>query len=311
MDVRALLGRFLELSPVVTITTVLDAYGRAAGGILANGLAFAALFAAIPTTLLVLGVTGWAAAGDPSIQDQVTEALVRAFPPLADVIRSAVEAITDGAPLTSVIGLIGLVWTVSQLFGAVDTAFARIFSDVRERGAVWRTVRGVLVVGVLAAVVVSVIVGLGVVAALDTARGLPESIARRAAEVLSSPVALVIAASLGVVLAYRFLPPEPPSWRALFLPAVLVGVVLLLFSQVFSYLVPRLVGVAALAGPLASGFVALAWLSFSFQALLLGAAWVHVRDDRESAGQRTPPAGQGSAILEGPAAPAEPGGGRE
>ena len=311
MDVRALLGRFLELSPVVTIRAVLDAYGRAAGGILANGLAFAALFAAIPTTVLVLGVTGWAAAGDPLVQQQVTDVLVSAFPPLADVIRAAVEAITDGAPLTSLIGLIGLVWTVSQLFGAIDTAFARIFSDETERGALWRTVRGVLVVGVLAAVVVAVIVGLGVVAALDTARGLPESIARRAAGVLGSPPVLIVVASLGMVLAYRFLPPEPPNWRALILPAVLVGVVLLVFSQVFSYLVPRLVGVAALAGPLASGFVALAWLSFSFQAVLLGATWVHVREDRQNAREQPPGSGEGSTTLEGPAAPAEPGGGRE
>lgn len=311
MDVRALPGKFLELSPVVTIRTVLDAYGRAAGGILANGLAFAALFAAIPTTLLVLGVTGWAAAGDPLVQEQVTAALVGAFPPLADLIRSAVEAITEGAALTSVIGLIGLVWTVSQLFGAVDTAFARIFSDGRERGALWRTVRGVLVVGVLAAVAVAVIVGLGVVAALDTARGLPESIARRAAEVFGSPVVQIVVASVGVALAYRFLPPAPPSWRALLLPAVLVGVGLLVLSQVFSYLVPRLVGVAALAGPLASGFVALAWLSFTFQALLLGASWVHVRDDRQRASGGTPAAVGRSAALERPAAPAEPGVRRE
>ena len=44
-------------------------------------------------------------------------------------------------------------------------------------------------------------------------------------------------------------------------------------------LVPRLVGVAALAGSLASAFIALAWLSFTFQALLYGAAWVRVRDE--------------------------------
>ena len=34
---------------------ILDIYGHAAGGLLANGLAFSALFASIPTALLVLG----------------------------------------------------------------------------------------------------------------------------------------------------------------------------------------------------------------------------------------------------------------
>ena len=66
---------------------------------------------------------------------------------------------------------------------------------------------------------------------------------------------------------------------------------------------PRLVGVAALAGSLASAFIALAWLSFTFQALLYGAAWVRVRDAERARGR--------SAGLGGPAAPAEPGGGGE
>ena len=45
---------------------------------------------------------------------------------------------------------------------------------------------------------------------------------------------------------------------------------IVVLSQVFVALVPRLVGVAALAGSLASAFIALAWLSFTFQALLYG-----------------------------------------
>ena len=38
---------------------MLDIYGAAAGGLLANGLAFSSLFASIPTTLLIVGVAGW------------------------------------------------------------------------------------------------------------------------------------------------------------------------------------------------------------------------------------------------------------
>jgi uncharacterized BrkB/YihY/UPF0761 family membrane protein len=81
---------------------------------------------------------------------------------------------------------------------------------------------------------------------------------------------------------------------------VLVGIAIVILTQIFTFLVPRLVGVAALAGSLASAFIALAWLSFSFQALLYGAAWVRVREE----GVR--PAG---SALGGPTAPAEPGGG--
>jgi uncharacterized BrkB/YihY/UPF0761 family membrane protein len=72
----------------------------------------------------------------------------------------------------------------------------------------------------------------------------------------------------------------------------------------FLTLAPLLVSAAALAGSLATAFIALAWLSFTFQALLYGAAWVRVRDEA-MAGRDAPP--EGSA-LPGPAAPTEPGG---
>ena len=106
---------------------------------------------------------------------------------------------------------------------------------------------------------------------------------------------------VAVLIVYRTLPPTAPAWGSIVVPAVIVGVAIVILTQIFTFLVPRLVGVAALAGSLASAFIALAWLSFSFQALLYGAAWVRVREDERRAAA--------SAALGGPAPPAEPGGG--
>jgi YihY family inner membrane protein len=309
MDVRGFLVRTMERPSVVTFRTILDTYGRAAGGLLANGLAFAALFAAIPTTLLVLGLAGWFTAGDPTIQERVINALSTALPPLAELIRSSVDVIADGAALTSIVGAVGVVWTVSQLFAAVDTAFARIFFDEPERDVFRRTLRGFAVVGLIAATVVGAIASLGLLAALDTVSGNEGSLARTTLEVLGSPPLLALGACFVVIVAYRTLPPRSPSWRSLLIPAVIVGVILVILGQIFTLLVPWLVGVADLAGSLASGFVALAWLSLSFQALLLGAAWVRVRDAGVPTATEAAAAASGSAGLKRPATPAEPGGG--
>ena len=73
---------------------VLDIYGHAAGGLLANGLAFSALFASIPAALLVLGVGGFIAAGSPEARDRLAHALIEAFPPLADLINGALTAVS-------------------------------------------------------------------------------------------------------------------------------------------------------------------------------------------------------------------------
>ena len=95
---------------------------------------------------------------------------------------------------------------------------------------------------------------------------------------------LIAGSMASVLVVYRALPPRAPRWRSAVPPAIVVGLALVVLSQIFTFLVPRLVGVAALAGSLASAFIALAWLSFGFQALLYGAAWVRVRENGIPAG---------------------------
>jgi len=302
MDATAILARVLDEPRVARVRAVLDIYGHAAGGLLANGLAFATLFAAIPTTLLVLGLAG-TIANDPAVRQTVGDALIAAFPPMEDLIEAALDAITEGAVAASILGIIGLVWTVSQLYGALDVAFARIFSDTPERDIVRRTARGFVVVVIIGAVIVGFVVASAMAEALDAATAVEVPFATGIAA-LAGWLPFLTLISIGVVLVvYRTLPPKAPSWRSASIPAAVAGVAIVILTQIFTFLVPRLVGVAALAGSLASAFVALAWMSFSYQALLYGAAWVRVREETRNAGR--------SDGLGRPAPPAEPGGGGE
>jgi membrane protein len=303
MDPAAILARVLDRPQVVKVMRVLDIYGRAAGGLLANGLAFAALFAAIPTTLLILGVGGWITAGYPVASTRLANALTQAFPPLAGLISDAVDAMAQGAALTSLLGVIGVIWTVSQLYGALDVAFARIFAEAPERDMVKRTARGLLVVLLIGLAIVAFVVLVSLAGLIDAFVPGEVPLARLTISVVRSIPFLAAIASVVVLVTYHELPSSAPRWRSALLPAIVVGIVIVVLSQVFVALVPRLVGVAAIAGSVASAFIALAWLSFTFQALLYGAAWVRVRDE---AADRVATDGQGS-----PAASAEPGGGRE
>jgi membrane protein len=303
MDPAAILARVLDQPQVAKVMRVLDIYGRAAGGLLANGLAFAALFAAIPTTLLVLGVAGWITAGNPEASARVANALIQAFPPLAELINGAVEAMSHGAALTSLIGVVGVIWTVSQLYGALDVAFARIFAEAPERDIVRRTARGLLVVVLIGGAIVAFVVFVSLAGLIDAFLPGEVPMASLTISVVRSIPFLALIAAMVVLVTYHELPPTAPRWRSALVPAIVVGIAIVVLSQIFVVLVPRLVGVAALAGSLASAFIALAWLSFTFQALLYGAAWVRVRD--ESADRA------GSDGLGPSAAPAEPGGGGE
>lgn len=281
MDLGAILERFLDRPRVAYIRAVLDTYGNAAGGLLANGLAFAALFATIPVTLVTLGLAGWLA-GDPRIQAALAAAIIDAVPPLADLINGALDALRTGAPITSIVGIVGVIWTVSQLYVALDVAFAAINSATPARDPLRRAARGFVWVGLLIAAVLAMIVLATFATIADTVAPDDVPAAATIRAVLTS-VPVLAALTIGVVaVIYRVLPPDPPSWSAVRVPALVAGVAILGLSQLFLLVAPRLVGVAALVGTLATAFVALAWLSFTFQILLYGAAWVRIRAERDA-----------------------------
>ena len=70
LDPRAILADLLVREPFVTGRAVLTVYGQAPGGLLANGLAFAALFTVVPVALVTLGIAGLLV-NDPTIQSQL------------------------------------------------------------------------------------------------------------------------------------------------------------------------------------------------------------------------------------------------
>jgi membrane protein len=284
----AVLSRLLDRPAVVVIRKVLDVYGRAPGSLLANGLAFTALFSIVPIALVTLGVAGLLVK-DPAVQSQLATALGSIMPPLQDLIQEALVSMTQGAAASSIIGVAGLIWTVSQFYVTLDVAFARIFTDRPERDVLRRTARGfVWVVGLIGVVIALIVAGSLAAAAEALLPTTTTALTAFGRVVTSLPVVVLV--TIGVVLAiYVIVPPRSPSLRAAGPPAIVAGVAIFVLAQVFLFAAPRIVGVAALAGPLATAFIALAWLSFSFQALLYGAAWARVRDDEltlDDAGDR-------------------------
>ena len=157
MRIPAALERFIDRPGVVVGRRVLEIYGLAPGGLLANGLAFTTLFAVVPVALVTLGVAGLLVK-DPLVQQQLAAALSSLVPPLQDLIQNALVSMAQGAAVTSLIGVAGLIWTVSQFYVTLDVAFSRIFTDRPERDLLRRTARGFVWVAGLIGVVVALIV---------------------------------------------------------------------------------------------------------------------------------------------------------
>lgn len=268
----SLLGR----PAVVTIRVVLEAYGAAGGGLLAGGLAYSGLLAVLSACLLVVGLTGFIVS-DPARQAALVADLGTRVPPLAGLLQTGLDRVVEGAVAFSIVGLLGLAWSTGRFYGDLDSAFARVFAGVRQRSLIARLARGIALAGLLILTILGSVL-LGTVTALAD-QILPVDAASVARSVLAALLAvapvLLYVASVGAI--YRWVPPRTVRWRHVGRPALVVALALALLSNLFVFLQGRLLG----ALELFSGFVVvlatMIWLSLGFQLLLLGAAWVRVR----------------------------------
>jgi membrane protein len=268
---------------------ILDRYGAAGGGLLAGGLAYAALFAIVPGVLLLAGVVGLVVA-DPVERARVVDALASVLPPLRDLIETVLSEATRDAGAISILGAVALLWGTSRFAVAFQDAIARVGGGDRRRGLLSQNVGAlVAVVLMIVAIVLSSFVS-GVLEFLEA--GASAGVFPFVGFAFSIGLGLLpVVATMGAtILVYRIVPVPRPPWRAVIIPGAAAGLALAAVARAFAFIAPRLIGSAALLGTIATVFAALAWLALSFQALLLGVAWVRDR------AERTPPSGAKSIL---------------
>lgn len=272
--VERVVARVGGLRATRTLLGVLEAYDGAGGGLTASGLAYTSLIALLPGLLLMVSIFG-VVIDDEATREQVVSAIAEAVPPLEEFARAAFESVSAGAVPTGIIAVLGLLWGSSRFYAALDYAFTRIFHDVRKRNEIERTLRGIVVTFLLVAVPLGALI-LGVITAW-VAEVLPGPVTGVILQ-LTTPVGSFLLFVTGTMLVYRYVPGEHVPWRALALPAVLVGITLAGFAQLYALLAPLLTRMAAVYGTFVAFFAILAWLSISFNLLLFGACWTRVRD---------------------------------
>ena len=263
---------------VRVLAAVFDTYDQAGGGLVAGGLANSALIALLPGLLLVLSVFGLVVT-DPAIQEQLVDAISTAFPPLEEFAETALTQVSAGAVPSGIIAVIGLVWASSRFYSALDYAIAKIFRQAKQRNEIVRTVRGVLLTLLLVAFPIFVVFAGTIVQALidlipdvNTRGGIAQLLVR-----LAVPVGTFALFVVATVMVYRNVPAETVpaiAWRR---PALVVGLLLALFTQLFALIAPLMTRISALYGAIVAVFALLIWLSIGFNMLLIGAAWTRVR----------------------------------
>jgi uncharacterized BrkB/YihY/UPF0761 family membrane protein len=255
-------------------------YRSAGGGLVVGGLSYAALFAIIPTLVLVVAGIYWLV-DDPNVRADAVELISDAFPAFADITTAAVDGARDVAAVGGVIAIAGFVWGASGLYLNLTRAMERFFPGERVGGVLAR-VLGVLLVALVIVAVLAAVLMAGVVTVVVQALQLDSE---WALGLLSGAVTLLVASGL-VYGVYRQLPANPPAASSARLPAALVGVVIGAMTLLYSFISPWLVSGYQAYGVVASTFVALLWLRLTFLAIVYGAALSRYRDYAAEAAAR-------------------------
>jgi uncharacterized BrkB/YihY/UPF0761 family membrane protein len=225
---------------------------------------------------------------DPATRASVVGTIATVLPPVRELATAVADEVAKNAAPGSILGAIALIWGASRFAVAFQDAIARVTGGLRRRSVLRSNLQALVAVLLLVGAILGSTLVAGVSAFLDLGSSLPDvAVVGRALGVAFGVLPVVVAIG-AVAMVYRIVPIPRPSWRAIGVPALAVGVVLTFLLRLFVFVAPRLIGAAALLGTLASVFAALAWLSLSFQAVLLGAAWTAERDADQSAATGLP-----------------------
>jgi membrane protein len=238
---------------------------------LAAMVAYNLALALFPFALLLLFVFG-RVIENPDIEASVLRDLQSIFPAAEqDSLTSVVDRIRDSSATIGVIAAIGAIWIGASFWGAMDTAFCRIY-HVECRGWVeqkrFALVMLVVVTAFLAAsVVIPIAEGVLTSTSDDLPFGLDEVGTLRSAVVLVIALAITFAIC---ALIYYVVPKGHVPWRGVWPGALFVTITTAIANAVFPFYLAES-SIDQLGGALGFILVALLWFYVVSLALMAGA----------------------------------------
>jgi membrane protein len=255
---------------------------------LAGMVAYNLLFALFPFALLILFVVGQVLAS-PETQTTILLDLQRLFPAAEeDTLVRILDRIRESSTTIGVAAVIGALWVGTSFWGAMDTAFCRIY-HVECRGWIEqkRFALGMLVVSVLflaATIALPTLEGLLISGAEDLPFGLGEIGG------LENLVLLVVAIAVTFLLAcaiYWLVPKGHLPWRGVWPGALFLTVTAGLANFVFPIYLREISGINEFGGAIGFLVIALIWFYLLSLAMLAGAVINALRYELHDTGALT------------------------
>lgn len=235
-------------------------------------VAYNLALALFPFALLVLFIFGQVL-GSGDIKETVINDLQGIFPAVEqDELERAIERIRDSSTTIGVAAAVGAVWIGASFWGAMDTAFCRIY-HVECRGWLEQKRFALLMLLVVtiflaASVVIPLAENLAVSSADDLPFGLDRVQGLRSLALLAAALTI----TFGIVsLIYYVVPKGHVPWHAVWPGALFVTVTTAIANAAFPFYLTEISDLERIGGALGFILVALIWFYIVALALLAGA----------------------------------------
>jgi membrane protein len=252
---------------------------------LAGMVAYNLMLAVFPFALLVLFIFGQVV-DRPDIEHSVVLDIQRLFPNIEQgTLMDAIDRVRSSSTTIGIAAIVGGIWIGASFWGAMDTAFCRIY-HVECRGWVqqkrWSLV---MLLGLVLLLVASVSVPTVESAALSKADDLPFGLSNfgfiRTAIVVIGGLIVTFLVSSAI---YWAVPKGHMPWRSVWPGALFFAILTSLGNYIFPLYLTKISDLHRIGGTIGFILVALLWFYAISLALLAGAVINSLRHERDDTG---------------------------
>jgi membrane protein len=257
---------------------------------LAGMVAYNLVLALFPFALLVLFVFG-KLLSSPSVEESVLNDLQRLFPAVeVTTLHSTVERIRDSSTSIGVAAALGAVWIGTSFWGAMDTAFCRIY-HVQCRG--WLEQKRfalVMLVGLTLFLAASVVIPALEAALVGSTNNLPFGLSDiRYLDSLLLLAAALLVTFLVCCAIYYFVPKGHVPWRGVWPGGLFVTLTMGVANAAFPFYFAQVSSIQRVGGAIGFVLVALIWFYLVSLSMMAGAVINALRYEFHDTGQLDTP----------------------
>ncbi|MCA9718410.1 MAG: YihY/virulence factor BrkB family protein [Myxococcales bacterium] len=258
------------------VARALTRFGEHGGPDMAASVTFYAIFSLFPLLLGLIAVLGLFVDSD-EVQRELLERVSEALPSAKELVRSNIELIVSSRGTVGALGLIGVFWSASGLFGALIRGLDRAHAPERPRPA-WR--EKLLSIAMALSVGLLFVLSAVSTATLQFMASLP---AKVAGELVGSVVAELSwlldlvgrfvglgIETLALTMLYTVAPSRRVRARDVWPAALLAAILFNVLKAAFVFYLASFANYQAVYGPLGSIIALLFWVLLSAQVVLLG-----------------------------------------